>query len=150
MSKVSRADFAATVPWVGITGKPPVVAGITDISQLTGDGFLNGQYPRYNSLAGRFRPASLPAPTVTPTPAPPAFQIFSWDAPSLLPLQSCFEDFSFIGVIVSQPITLGSPFADEFVIATASVPAPNVVRITVVNMNLATVDLGVGSWTVRL
>lgn len=150
MSKVSRADWAASVPYSGVTGKPPTVAGITDIGQLTGLAYGSNQYPRFDTLTGRFRPATLPvAPTPTPTPAA-AFQIVSWDAPSLLPLQSCWEDFSFIGVLVSQPIALGTPFPNEFVLATASVPAANVVRITVVNMSLATVDLAVGSWTIRL
>lgn len=150
MSRVVRSDWAASVPWQGVTNKPPTVAGITDISQLTGDGFLNGQYPRFNALAGRFRPATLPTPTVTPTPAPPAQIIVSWDVPSLLPLQSAWENFDFIGVLVSQPIMLGTPFQNEFVLAVASVPAANVVRITVTNMSLATIDLGVGSWTLRL
>lgn len=149
MSKVSRSDWAASVPWDGVTDKPPFTPGATDIGQLTGVGFAEGQFPRF--LNGRFRPATIPAPSPAPAPTPAApFIIVSWDTPSLMPLQSAWEDFAYPGVLVSQPITLGTPFADEFVIATASVPAANVVRITVVNMNLATVDLAVGSWTIRL
>lgn len=150
MSKVSRADWAASVPWDGVTGKPDFPAGITDIGQLTGDGYSDGQYPSFDAGSGRFSPATLPEP-VPPTPAPvPEFIIVSWDTPSLMPLQSAWEDFDFPGVLVSQPITLGTPFDDEFVLAVATVPEANVVRITVTNMGFSTVDLAEGSWTIRL
>lgn len=151
MSKVTRADWAASTPWSGITDKPPAPpAGITDIGQLTGLGYQNGQYPRFNILTGRFHPATLPpTPAPTPTPGPGTFTIVSWDTPSLLPLQSAWEDFTVLGAYISQPIYLGTPFPDAFILAVATVPEANVVRITVTNMSLTTVDLGEGSWTLH-
>ena len=63
--KVTRADWAATAPWDGITGKPDFPGGVTDIGQLTAEGFEVGQVPLWNghNFVGYTIPA---APTPTP------------------------------------------------------------------------------------
>jgi hypothetical protein len=151
MSKVSRADWAASVPWAGITDKPVVTPGVTDIGQLTGNGFANGKVPIWSSASGKFVPGSLPTPTPTPPPTPSGSSLLVyWDVPLLHALQSAWEDFTFSGVSVSRAISLGAPFADEFIQISASTPAADTVRITVTNLGLADVDLGGGTWELKL
>jgi len=153
MAKISRADWAATTPWNGITDKPDSF-GVTDISELTGDGYANGQIPVYNRTTGRFAPGSRsPAPSPippTPTPGTPTEISVTLDFPNLHALQSAYEDVFFIGVFLSQPIAVGASFANEFVQITASVIADSVVRITVTNMGLADLDLGEGIFRLRV
>lgn len=48
MSHVRRADWAAAVPWDGILDKPAGLGGVTDIGQLTGEGFIPGDTPTWN------------------------------------------------------------------------------------------------------
>jgi hypothetical protein len=68
-SKVSRADWAATVPWAGVLGKPDNLGGVSDIGQLTGNSYGAGMVPAWNGSA--FVPTSLPIVTpVTPTQQP--------------------------------------------------------------------------------
>lgn len=153
MSKVSRADWAATTPWGGITDKPASF-GVSDIGGLTGNGYADGQIAVYNRASGRFRPGSRSV-TPTPTPVTPPLPGFSelwvpWDVPSLHALQTATEDFYFVGVMVSQPVIVGAPFDDQFVQISASAVDTNMARISVTNMGLADLDLGEGQWRLRI
>lgn len=153
MAKISRADWAATTPWLGITDKPDSF-GVTDIGELTGLGYSNGQVPVYNRSLGRFRPGNFPTPAPTP-PAPTPISSTEiwvvWDPPNLHALQSCYEDFdSLIGAFVSQPVMVGCPFDDAFVMVSASIIATNTARITVQNLGLDDLDLAEGTWRLRI
>lgn len=78
--KTTRADYAATVPWRGITGKPAVFPyGPIDISQLTAAGFASGKVPVWNG--SRFVPATLPIPT--PPSPPPGNGILPLNSPGV-------------------------------------------------------------------
>ena len=147
MGKISRADWAASCPWDGITGKPASF-GPTDISQLTANGYSNGQVP--GAVAGRFRPLTLPTPTPAPTPTPtpgiPSKIWVSWDAPSIEPLQSAYEDFEFAGATPGMAVCAGAPLDQTFVNVSAYCFESGSVRIVVTNMSRETVDLGVGSY----
>ncbi len=151
MSKVSRADWAATTPWSGVTNKPAIPgAGVTDIGQLTGNGYASGQYPRYNAATKRFVPATLPPPSPpAPTPGGTTIIVY-WDVPNLHAWQSAWEEFTFPGAFIGAPVAVGPPFPNEFVTVFASVVSNDTVRITVTNLNLTDVDLGNGSWSLRI
>jgi hypothetical protein len=151
MSKISRADWAATTPWDGITNKPASF-GVSDIGGLTAIGYSDGQIPVYSHAAGRFRPGSrlAPSPTPTPTPAPTESEVaLTWDVPNLHALQTATEDFYIPGVFVSHPVVIGAPFDDQNVQFSGSVVDLNMVRISVTNLGLADVDLATGIWRVR-
>lgn len=148
MGKISRADWANGVDWVNIRGKPSSF-GPTDISELTANGYRNGQYPA--AVGGRLRATTLvlpptPDPTPTPTPGIPSKQWVSWDAPSIKPLQSAQEDFAFAGAMPGMAVCVGSPVDLTFLNISAYCFDYNSVRIVVTNMSLETVDLGVGSY----
>lgn len=153
MSKVSRADWAATTPWDGITSKPTNF-GVSDIGQLTGKGYGEGQVPAYDSATRRFRPhtidSSAPAPVPTPTTTAGIEIWVIWDVPSLHALQTATEDFYFVGAFPSMPVIVGTPFTNQFVQVTATVTDMNLVRISVTNMDLADLDLGEGTYRLRL
>ncbi len=151
MAKISRADWAASVPWIGITDKP-VSFGASDIGELTGNGYSDGQIPVYNAAAKRFRPGSrlAPSPAPAPTPAPESSEVaLTWDVPNLHALQTATEDFYVPGVFVSHPVIIGAPFSDQNVQFSGSVVDLNVVRISVTNMGIDDLDLAEGIWRVR-
>lgn len=148
MSKVTRADWAASVPWGGITNKPKFpTGGVTDIGQLTGDGFSAGQYAKWDGQ--KFVPAS--PPSVTPIVAAAIFKdfLFTWDPPSILPLQTAWEDFPVIGAVINQIVGVGPPYNVGQCIVSAYIPANDTVRIQVTNLSAEIVDLLTGVWRIR-
>ncbi len=148
MSKVTRADWAASVPWDGITNKPATPSGgVTDIGQLTGKGFSVGNYAKWNG--SKFVPGA--APTVPPIVVPTIFSdhFFAWDAPPLMPLQSAWEDFPVIGASVNQIVSCGPPFNVGLCIVFCYIPFNDTVRIQVTNFDSVAVDLGPGTWRIR-
>lgn len=153
MSKVSRADWAATTPWDGITNRPSSF-GVSDIGSLTGNGYSEGQVPAYNVASKRFRPTTPTPASITPAPTPSSgsgIETFvTWDVPSLHAMQTAYEDFAFVGAIPSMEVIVGTPFPDSFVQVSATVPTMNLVRITVTNMDIADLDLGNGTYRLRL
>lgn len=142
MGKISRADWAASVPWSGITGKPSSF-GPTDISELTADGYRNGQYP--SAVAGRLRATTLVFPP-TPTPDPPAPSggvtktYVTWDIPSLHALQSAAEDFTIVGAMPGMAIVVGAAFDTTFLTLSAYCYDYDTIRIVATNMSLDDVD----------
>lgn len=104
MSKVTRADWAATVPYAGITGLPPAPpAGITDIGGLSGDGFQSGQVPRWNGT--RFVPYTIPSSSGGGGSLPSQFTL-TWDIPLLAPLQTATQTFNVANVYPTYPIAI--------------------------------------------
>lgn len=151
--KSTRADWAATTSWDGIQGKPDSFPSTApDISQVGGRSFNNGQIPTWNSALRRFVPGSGSGGGVTPTPPAPVVawkQItFFWDAPTLLPLQSCYEDFDFIGALTSDAVAAGPTSDLAYCQVTACVPEANKVRVFILNGNLTPVDLSNGIWKI--
>lgn len=157
MSKVTRADWSATCPWSGISGKPSFSGGgVSDIGQLTGIGFANKQVPIWNTALQKFVRSSIsgiagysPSSPSTSQQYIPAVQI-EWNVPSLLPLQSAYEDFPLIGAVPGTPGAVGVPFDMQFCWIRADVIANDSVRITVTNLNSVTVDLGNGLYNVQI
>lgn len=151
--KTTRSDWSATTPWAGIQGKPDIFpSAAPDISQIGGNGFSNWQVPTWSSSLRRFVPATPSSGGSTPPAPTPVTQwqqiTFFWDAPSLLPLQSCYEDFDFIGALTSDAVAVGVPHDLEFCQVTAQVIAVNSVRLYVMNGNLSPVDLSDGVWKI--
>jgi hypothetical protein len=150
MSKTARSDWAASCPWGGITDKPAGLGGATDIGQLKAVGFTSGQIARWNGT--KFVPYTIPpAPAPDPTPVSPlpAQEQFVWDTPSLLPLQSAYEDFPMLGALPGEPVAHGISFDPQFCWTDAKVIANDMVRLTVLNMNSVAVDLGAGTWNIQ-
>lgn len=149
MGKVSRADWAASVPWGGVIDKPATF-GVTDIGGLTGTGYSAGQYPAYNKTTKRFQPASIIAPPAPIPPEPYVFNqlAFNWDGETLHSFQISQQDFDFVGAMPSQVVAVGASFALDYLTLSAYVPSMNVVRITVMNTQIT--DVTVGSGTVRI
>lgn len=153
MAKISRADWAATTPWVGITDKPASF-GASDIGQLTGIGYADGQIPVYNRASGRFRPgARNPSPTPTPpdpTPGIPTEIAVEMDVPSLHALQTYYEDFDFVGAFPGHPVIVGSSYTNPYVQISATIVDLNIVRISVTNMGFDDVDLDDSFYRLRI
>jgi hypothetical protein len=149
MSKTARADWAASVPWAGITGKPPL-EGTTDIGQLTALGFSPNQIPRWNGT--RFVAYSIPpSPTpVAPTNPFPPTDYFIWDTPSVLPLQTATENFPLIGAVPGEPIAFGIAFDPGFCLVGAVIFANDLVQLRVTNMDgISPVDFPAGLWSIQ-
>lgn len=156
---VPRANWAATagsVAWANVTGKPSNFGGVTDIGQLTGAGFANKQVPIWSSALRKFVPANIGgiAGYVAPTPGSGSQYVdpvqVSWDVPSLLPLQSAYEDFPYIGATPGTPAAVGVPFDLQFCFPFAAVILNDSVRVMIVNMNSSPVDLGTGIWNIQI
>ncbi len=153
MSKTSRADWAATTPWSGITDKPASF-GASDIGQLTGIGYADGQIPVYSIASGRFRPgARNPSPTPVPpepTPGIPTEIAVEMNVPSLHALQSYYEDFGFVGAFPGHPVIVGASYTNPYVQITATIVDLNSVRITVTNMGFDDLDLDDAFYRLRI
>jgi len=149
--RTTRADWSASCPWDGITGKPDFPGGVTDIGQLKAAGFLAGQIPVWNSILKKFLPRNFPSPTPTPSPTTQYVDPVQveWDVPSLMPLQSVFEDFPYIGGIPATPCAVGVPFDMQFCWIRADIIANDTIRLTVTNLNSVAIDLGLGLYNVQ-
>ncbi len=153
MSHVVRADWAASTEWNGIRGKPANF-GVTDIGQLTGIGYADGQIPVYNKASGKFRPGSRnPTPTPvppTPTPGIPTEIAVEMDVPTLHAFQSYYEDFDFVGAFPGHPVIVGASYTNEFIQISATIVDLNVVRILVMNVGFDDVDLDDSFYRLRI
>lgn len=148
--RVTHANYADVC---GKLADPsPTPTGATDIGQLTAAGFSNGKIPVWSVAQKKFLPGNLPSPS----PSPPASQRYvnpmavEWDVPPIAPLQSVYADLPFIGAIPATPCAVGVPFDMQFCWIRADVIQNDLVRITVTNLNLTTVDLGNGLYNVQL
>lgn len=148
MSKVAKADWAASAPWEGLTGKPASF-GVSDIGQLTGNGFAVGQVPRWNGT--RFVPYTIPStPAPTPTPSPlPAPIGLTWAIPELLPLQTGTEVFNVGGIFPGTPLSVTVGADPGFFFFAALVTDIEVVTLYALNMSAAPVTLGTTNFTLQ-
>jgi hypothetical protein len=128
MSKVSRADWSPAPTWDEIRNKPTVIG-----------------VPGPRGATGSTGPAGPPgAPGVLPAPV----QIL-WDVPSVLPLQSVYEDFPVIGAVPGSPVAHGVAFDPGFCLTFAYVITNDTVRLKVVNMDIVAVDLPSALWNLQ-
>ncbi len=128
MSKVARSDWSPPPTWDEIRNKPAVIG-----------------VPGPRGPAG---PRGAEGPPGTAGALPDPIQIL-WDVPTILPLQSVYEDFPVLGVIPGEPIAHGVAFDPGFCLTFAYVITNDTVRLKVVNMDSASVDLPAALWTIQ-
>ena len=135
--KVTRADWAGSVPWSGITGKPTEINSVgstaTDLSQLTAR--VAALEAALNSLSS----ASDDSPITT--------LHVEWDIDSLEPFQMGYEDITLPGLPAGAACVLVPQDPSAYLIASAVAIAPSVVRLTAVNSGPAAVTPGLTLWT---
>jgi len=127
--KVTRADWAGSVPWSGITGKPAGLAGsaVTDLTALTA------------------RVAALEAAVNSLSSAPAGSSLASldvwWAVGTLEPLQMAYEDLA--GPVgADAKFAVGAPFAAGTGVFFEAYPlGEGVLRLVAVNLSGATVTL---------
>ena len=133
--KVTRADWAGSVPWSGVTGKP---AGLdsstaTDLSQLTA---------RVAALE-----AAVSSLTGTPTDSPISTLHVEWTIDSLERLQTAYEDVPLPGLPAGAACVLVPQDSSQYLLASAAAIAPSVVRLTAMNVGPGAVAPGLTVWT---
>ena len=133
--KVTRADWAGSVPWSGVTGKPSGLGGstVTDLSQLTAR--VAALEAALNSLSS----ASDDSPVTT--------LHVEWTIDSLEPFQMGYEDITLPGLPAGAACVLVPQDPSAYLIASAVAIAPSVVRLTAVNSGPAAVTPGLTLWT---
>lgn len=147
MSKVSRSDWAPPPRWEDIIGKPTSF-GVTDIGQLTGNGFAVGQVPRWNG--SRFVPYTIPSsPSPTPSSPLPAPIGLTWDIPALLPLQTATETFNVGNIYPGSPLSVTVGADPGFFFFDAIVTGIELVTLYALNMSAAPVTLGTTNFTLQ-
>ena len=136
--KVIRADWAGSVPWSGITGKPAGLSpsAVTDLTQLTAR--VAALETAVNSLTGTSTGSSAPLSSVG----------IWWAVGTLEPLQMAYEDLA-APVEANASLAVGAPFAaGTGVFFEAYSLGTGVVRLVAVNLSGATVTLPMASFTI--
>lgn len=133
--KVTRADWAGSVPWSGVTGKPAGLTGevATDVSELTAR--VAALEAALNSLSS----ASDDSPATT--------LHVEWTIDSLEPFQMGYEDISLPGLQAGTACVLVPQDPTAYLTASAVAIAPSVVRLTAVNVGQVAVTPGLTVWT---
>ena len=133
--KVTRADWAGSVPWAGVTGKPASLTGevATDVSQLTAR--VAALEAAVNSLTG----GSSTSPITT--------LHVEWTIDSLEPFQMGYEDVSLPGLRAGAACVLVPQDPTTYLVASAVAIAPSVVRLTAMNVGPAALAPGLTIWT---
>ena len=133
--KVTRADWAGSVPWAGITGKPAGLAGsaVTDLTALTAR--VEALEAALNSLSS----ASDDPPVTT--------LHVEWAIDSLESFQMGYEDIILVDLPAGTACVLVPQDPSPYLIAPAAAIAPETVRLTVMNVGSAAVTLGLTTWT---
>ena len=133
--KVTRADWAGSVPWAGITGKPAGLAGsaVTDLTALTAR--VEALEAIVNSLTG------------TPSDSPITTLHVEWTIDSLESFQMGYEDIHLPGLPAGTACVLVPQDPSPYLIASAAVIAPETVRLTAMNVGPAAVTPGLTIWT---
>lgn len=135
--KVTRADWAGSVPWAGVTGKPAELTSAgevaTDLSQLTAR--VAALEAAINSLSSAPDDSSLTSVGVW------------WAVGALEPLQMAYEDLA--GPVgADAKFVVGAPFvAGPGVFFEAYSLGAGVFRIVAVNLSGATVTLPMTNFT---
>ena len=133
--KVTRADWAGSVPWAGVTGKPAGLTGetVADVSQLT---------VRVAALE-----AAVNALSGVPSDSPVTTLHVEWTIDSLEPFQIGYEDISLPGLPAGAACVLVPQDPTTYLIASAVAIAPSVVRLTAINVGPAALAPGLTIWT---
>ena len=133
--KVTRADWAGSVPWAGITGKPAGLTGetVVDVTQLTA------------------RVAALEAAINAISSAPDDSRITTlhveWTIDSLERFQMGYEDITLPGLPAGTACALVPQDPSAYLIASAVAIAPSVVRLTAFNAGPVALAPGLTVWT---
>lgn len=133
--KVTRADWAGSVPWSGITGKPAGLGSSTgtDLTQLTAR--VAALEAALNSLSS----ASDDSPVTT--------LHVEWTIDSLEPFQMGYEDIPLPGLPAGAACVLVPQDPSAYLTASAVAIAPSTVRLTALNVGPATIAPGLTVWT---
>ena len=133
--KVTRADWAGSVPWSGVTGKPAGLTGgvATDLTALTAR--VAALEAALNSLSS----ASDDSPVTT--------LHVEWTIDSLEPFQIGYEDISLPGLPAGAACVLVPQDPTAYLVASATAIAPSVVRLTAVNSGPLALAPGSTVWT---
>ena len=133
--KVTRADWAGSVPWSGITGKPAGLGSstATDLTALTAR--VAALEAALNSLSSASDDSSVTTLHV------------EWDIDSLEPFQMGYEDITLPGLPAGTACVLVPQDPSAYLIASAVAISPSVVRLTAVNSGSGAVSPGVTVWT---
>ena len=133
--KVTRADWAGSVPWAGVTGKPAGLGSstATDLTALTAR--VAALEAAVNSLTG----GSSTSPITT--------LHVEWTIDSLEPFQIGYEDISLPGLPAGAACVLVPQDPTTYLIASAVAIAPSVVRLTAVNSGPGALAPGLTIWT---
>ena len=137
--KVTRADWAGSVPWSGVTGKPAELTSAggvaTDLTALTAR--VAALETAVNSLSSAPAGSSLTSLDVW------------WAVGTLEPLQMAYEDIAVPGdAPAGSTFTVGAPFsAGTGVFFEAYSLGEGVVRLVAVNLSGAAVTLPMANFT---
>ena len=133
--KVTRADWAGSVPWSGVTGKPAGLGSstATDLTQLTAR--VAALEAALNSLSS----ASDDSPVTT--------LHVEWTIDSLEPFQMGYEDISLPGLQAGTACVLVPQDPSQYLLASAAAIAPSMVRLTAMNVGPGAVAPGLTVWT---
>ena len=133
--KVTRADWAGSVPWSGVTGKPAGLGSstATDLTQLTAR--VAALEAALNSLSS----ASDDSPVTT--------LHVEWTIDSLEPFQMGYEDISLPGLQAGTACVLVPQDPTAYLIASAVAVSPSVVRLTAMNVGPGALAPGLTVWT---
>ena len=133
--KVTRADWAGSVPWAGITGKPAGLTGetVVDVTQLTAR--VAALEAAVNALSG------------VPSDSPVTTLHVEWDIDSLEPFQMGYEDITLPGLPAGTACALVPQDPSAYLIASAVAISPSVVRLTAFNAGPVALAPGLTVWT---
>ena len=138
--KVTRADWAGSVPWSGVTGKPAELTSAggvaTDLTALTA---------RVAALEAALNSLSSLIPDSGATPVATVW----WAVGELEPLQMAYEDIAVPGdAPAGSTFTVGAPFsAGTGAFFEAYSLGDGVVRLVAVNLSGAAVTLPMANFT---
>ena len=133
--KVTRADWAGSVPWSGITGKPAGLGSstATDLTALMAR--VAALEKAVTSLSSR----------VSKSPVS-SFHV-EWTIDSLEPFQMGYEDIPLPGLPAGAACVLVPQDPSAYLTASAAAIAPSTVRLTALNVGPATIAPGLTVWT---
>ena len=149
MNRVPVADWAASVPWTGITGKPGNVGGASDLSQITWNGVQPNKIPLWNGT--RFVPVAMPT-FVLPASIPTFLSTqLSW-SPDPIPAggQTAIE-FTINGASFGDQVLYGVPVnIGTSVLIQSQMVASNTARATLTNVGTSVQAIDPGLWKFRV
>ena len=135
--KVTRADWAGSVPWAGITGKPAELTSAGGVAT-----YLTALTARVAALE-----AALNSLSSASSDSPITTLHIEWTIDSLERFQMGYEDITLPGLPAGTACVLVPQDHSAFLIASAVTIAPSVVRLTAINVGPAALAPGLTIWT---